>query len=220
MNELDRLMQMYPSVEILEIGDFYSRDLEEYNKAYAAVVNDVGIDEAEKMLKNMNIEPVTIEKNSKGLYIEQKSKGVYDHENKSIYINHSLGQDKFPMDELIEMRKRTREKAERRKKLGLDKYIMNFVDYNSKTLECVLRHEVGHAIDYTYNLDTNIEMILLYNSLPEEQIKRDLSEYAATSIKEFIAVGFEESFFYDCSALAKKVRSIIDKVVKDAEGLE
>lgn len=74
-------------------------------------------------------------------------------------------------------------------------------------IEAVTRHEFGHALDSKYRLSTNPEIVKAYSERPDS-----ISGYGATSIKEYIAEGFTDSFYDDgvTSKDSKLIRSVID----------
>ncbi len=60
------------------------------------------------------------------------------------------------------------------------------------TIESVIDHEIGHAIDRFYSLAENQEIIDYHSSLTVDDITYGLSDYATTSIREFIAESWSE----------------------------
>jgi len=220
LNELDKLIEMYPKVEIKTIGDLYSSEKIVYDNRYDLVsmlVMRDGYSEEDakkfidKTFKEPKIEEVGATHDEEGKYLSN---------DRDIKINHHKVKGLLFEDECIVKRKKLRERIELRKSLGIDVGGTGDRIWNEcRCVEGLIRHEVAHAIAYQYAIDVEQEMLDLFNSLAEEQIINDLAEYALKDsnedIHEFIAVGFEESFFDDCSELAKQIRKIIDKCVAE-----
>ena len=70
-------------------------------------------------------------------------------------------------------------------------------------VQYIFIHEFAHALDYSYNLSGNGEIIKIYKQYEDEY----------TDIKEFIAESFVVSESYKQNQIANQVREIIENVV-------
>lgn len=85
--------------------------------------------------------------------------------------------------------------------------------------EFIIIHEFGHAIDNLLNLRENEEIKKIYNELDKETIAKELSLYATTDIKEFIAEAFGE--YHNSKTprkIATQIGTIVERLYKDYEG--
>lgn len=87
------------------------------------------------------------------------------------------------------------------------------------TIRSVLDHELGHQLDYAYDLrkDTDInDLWTKFRKLKLDERKDVLSEYANTNIAEFIAEGYSEYVNNpEPREYAKAIGEIIEKRVKN-----
>lgn len=84
--------------------------------------------------------------------------------------------------------------------------------------EYVIYHELGHALDNLCGLSRSGEFNAYYATLNEEDIKKGLSVYAATSPREFVAEAFAEAMCNDVprSIAAKVCELLNDRYAKVA----
>ncbi len=84
--------------------------------------------------------------------------------------------------------------------------------------EYVMYHELGHALDNLCGLSRSGEFNAYYATLNEEDIKKGLSVYAATSPREFVAEAFAEAMCNDVprSIAAKVCELLNDRYAKVA----
>ena len=79
----------------------------------------------------------------------------------------------------------------------------------------VCYHELGHALDYSYNITSNEAFKEYYNSLSKDEIIKGVSEYASTSILEFFAECFSE---YNLTKMPRKIATnvyyLVDFIMK------
>lgn len=60
------------------------------------------------------------------------------------------------------------------------------------TVDSVVFHEIGHVLDYLCDISNDTKLLSEFHSYTKEQIKNGLSQYASTSVEEYIAEGFSE----------------------------
>ncbi len=73
-------------------------------------------------------------------------------------------------------------------------------------------HECGHLLDFYCGLDKDEEFVKYYNSFSQGDIRKKVSDYAATSIREFIAEAFAEYMSsYAPRITAREVYSFMQK---------
>lgn len=148
---------------------------------------------------------------------DEQAEGRYCGETEAIEINRIKCRELLSEKEYIETRKELREKIEKRKNMGLEYQSELYTSWNDymwnkvRGLKSLVRHEFGHAIYDQLNLSCSGELMIIHACYTESEINRELGEYATQDIDEFVAVAFEESFYEDCSDLAKKVRKLIDR---------
>lgn len=79
------------------------------------------------------------------------------------------------------------------------------------SVEAVIYHETGHLLDFLCSVSKKAEVVSDFNSRSEEELKDELSLYAATSVCEYVAEGFAESMSSPAPRqLAKRILSYID----------
>lgn len=61
------------------------------------------------------------------------------------------------------------------------------------TIRSVADHEMGHQLDYLLGLDVDQNVVALYKEAKKQGIEQEVSEYAGTNIKEFIAECWAEA---------------------------
>lgn len=61
------------------------------------------------------------------------------------------------------------------------------------SIESVINHEIGHLLDYLCGVYGDEQLRSEYNSMSAETVKKELSDYATSSINEYIAEGFKRS---------------------------
>lgn len=142
--------------------------------------------------------------------------GMYYSDTKTIKVNRNKCRSLLNEKEYIETRRRLRGRIDKRRKIGLK--AQGYTSWNDymwselRGLKSLIRHEFGHAIFDQMRLSSCADIIMLYHTLlTEDEIQEELGDYATKNMDEFVAVAFEESFYSDCSNLAKRVRKIIDK---------
>lgn len=82
------------------------------------------------------------------------------------------------------------------------------------THEAAFIHEYGHAIDATYGISSNKLFLDYYRGLSKEDIERNLSSYAATNEKEFVAEAFCESFMGETQGeMSKEFMEILRRIL-------
>lgn len=75
-------------------------------------------------------------------------------------------------------------------------------------------HEYGHAIDYTYGVAENPKFLEYYNKFTEEAIDLDVSNYATTNPREFIAECFADSYMGEAqSEISKGFMKILEEII-------
>lgn len=72
-------------------------------------------------------------------------------------------------------------------------------------------HEFGHAIADQHNINDNKDIENIYRSMSPEEISVEISDYANSSIKEFIAECFRRSFYDKENCIIESVMDIIDR---------
>ena len=83
------------------------------------------------------------------------------------------------------------------------------------TVKSVFDHEMAHQIDRALGLKTNPDMVKLWRSLNDQQIKDGLSTYAKKNIGEFIAEGYAEYLNNPTPRdIARQIGEIIEKAVQ------
>ena len=80
-------------------------------------------------------------------------------------------------------------------------------------MESVVYHEIGHVLDYMCRVSESEIFSSFYNKLSEEEIKAELSEYALSSMQEFIAEAVSEWF---CSQNPRKLSVQTVKILDQA----
>ena len=80
-------------------------------------------------------------------------------------------------------------------------------------LEADTIHEYGHALAYAYRFygSQDTDFVELFNSLDKDEIKRQISIYAATNWNEFFAESFVQSFSPNQSELSKLAMEYLRK---------
>ena len=79
------------------------------------------------------------------------------------------------------------------------------------SVESVIYHELGHLLDFLCGGSEDERLRSEYYSTPREIIANNLSDYAATSIEEYVAEGFSEYMSSDSPrATATHIKEIID----------
>jgi hypothetical protein len=218
--ELDSLNKMYPNVEIKEMGDFYTRDYMKYMGFYLNSYRELGKQRAEEKLLELHLNCPTFDTDIEGkFYNENTASGEYVNSALSIYFNHAMGSKRNkPLSQYLEEREKRNKIIETRRKINpsLLKYIKAVE--NGNTIECVVQHEYGHALDYKYNIAYSGEMMVYFASLTKDDISFQLGEYANKDIREFIASAFMESLYEDSSEIGLKVKEIVNKIVKEKDG--
>lgn len=82
------------------------------------------------------------------------------------------------------------------------------------TIKSIYDHEVGHLLDYAFDLRNNTEIKALWGAYTKAQIKDELSEYGSKNIAEFIAEAYTEYLNNpNPRTIAQKVGEIIEKKV-------
>ena len=82
--------------------------------------------------------------------------------------------------------------------------------------ESTIYHEAGHLLDYLCNFRYNEDFLAYYKKFSVDEIKKKVSEYAATNAAEFIAECFAEYFISDSPRhVAKTVGEMLDKAYND-----
>ena len=84
----------------------------------------------------------------------------------------------------------------------------DFGDLNYENVMAVTYHELGHTVDFSYDITNDKNFITFYKSLDEDLIRATISDYATTSIREF----FAECFMF--IMLKIKNNNIINNVYK------
>lgn len=217
--KLEELLIQYPNVIIKEIGDFYSRDIKSYHKLIETVTQKNKLHLIDKLKLK---EPTFDEKSDGTLYKDDRVNGKYDDRNKSIYFNHTVPwkRDTMSMKKFDWERKnhyRVYNEIDGELKLLNDKELKHLIPTRysfGNVLELVVEHEFAHAIDYQYGVYDDDEINKLFNTIPHDEIKRQLTDYAIedNDIHEFIAEGFVESRLDNPSKLGKDIGKIINRV--------
>lgn len=84
----------------------------------------------------------------------------------------------------------------------------------TQSFEGTFIHEYGHAIDYTYGVAENPKFLEYYNKFTEEAIDLDVSNYATTNPREFIAECFADSFMGEAqSEISKGFMKILEEIM-------
>ena len=82
------------------------------------------------------------------------------------------------------------------------------------TVEAVFDHEFGHQLDYAYDLRNDKTILELFSSMSKAEIKKELSEYGAANVAEFIAEGYSEYLNNETPRhIAEVIGGIIEKAV-------
>lgn len=90
-----------------------------------------------------------------------------------------------------------------------DKMVEHGESPKGTTHASIVTHEIGHALDMILNLKEDEEIRELYKN---NDVRNEVSKYASTHIKEFIAEAFSEYIHSPTPRpLAEKVGKIIDK---------
>ncbi|MDR3216997.1 MAG: hypothetical protein LBT55_06240 [Clostridiaceae bacterium] len=76
--------------------------------------------------------------------------------------------------------------------------------------DSVFYHEIGHLLDFMFELSEAPEILRYYNRLTEGQIKSGLSEYATHNMREFIAEAFAE---YRSNPMPREIALYIGKFI-------
>lgn len=208
LSTLNALHERYPDVIIKEVGDFYTQDLIRHTGAIFSLQNYWGEEKTKEFINKFGFlqNPPTLEYDiEKREYENNIIGGTYDPLKRSIFINHASVRKYNSLTEYMLFRK----------------YMLkdngNFAQFDvlgGTTIENLVIHEFGHAIDFQYDMHNNSEMIELYESaISKGAIEIELSIYAKTDIHEFIAEGFVESKLFDARLLGKKVGELIDRLV-------
>lgn len=83
---------------------------------------------------------------------------------------------------------------------------------DSNPIKSIIYHELGHSLDFLCDAGESAEIKAEFENRSTREITRELSEYGATDIDEFIAESFAEVYSSrNPRALAKRVVSIMDK---------
>lgn len=101
----------------------------------------------------------------------------------------------------------------RQAKIDLEKSVLVSHSPNGcDSIDGPIYHEIGHTLDFLCAVANDEQLLAEYNSLSALDIQNNLSGYATSSIREFIAEGFSE---YMSSAtprtLAKHIVEAIDR---------
>lgn len=218
--ELDRLLKIYPDVKIKEIIDLHTLRRENYSReGYIEIFKNLGFDDEkiDKVLSDMKIREYEVDDPE---FHKKDYEGKYEASDGNILINHVRVKSSSLLSECIEKRKELRQRLEKRRAMGIDVGKIGDRIWNEcRCVEGLVRHEFGHALQCQYDIDENEEMIKLYEVLDKDSVSEELGDYANKNIGEFIAVAFEESFLDDCSDIAKQVRKLIDKCVKNGKAM-
>lgn len=87
-----------------------------------------------------------------------------------------------------------------------------FYPRGCNSVSSVIYHELGHMVDFLCRASEDDELVMQYKSSTKHEIGNKLSEYAATSVREYVAEGFSE--YMSSSAprtTAKFVVGVMDK---------
>lgn len=83
------------------------------------------------------------------------------------------------------------------------------------TVKSVVDHELGHILDYAFDLSHNKEIGDLFRHATKQEIADGLSRYATTNIREFIAEGYTEYINNPSPRdFARKIGEIIEREAK------
>lgn len=80
-------------------------------------------------------------------------------------------------------------------------------------------HEFGHAVAYQYDLNDDIEINTIFNSLGKDLVTTYVTEYANTNVKEFIAEIFMLFYLGTRNEIINVVMKIIDKQIKNRKAM-
>lgn len=139
--------------------------------------------------------------------------GIWEDKEYAIYLNSFKKSNFLDPQQLLQIRETFFKTYNIRKKYNILNLISDKSDICS--LEEIIYHEFGHAIDTVYGLSENQEIIDLYKSIDKEMLSYELRSQAKDNISEFIACAFEESCFEKKKLLSVDIINIIDKVVKE-----
>lgn len=81
------------------------------------------------------------------------------------------------------------------------------------SVESVIYHEMGHLLDYLCGISKDEEVLSEFNNHTRDELINMLSEYAATSVREFVAEGFSEIMSNPTPRpTALRILNLIDKI--------
>ncbi|MBQ9369546.1 MAG: hypothetical protein IJU10_00555 [Clostridia bacterium] len=75
----------------------------------------------------------------------------------------------------------------------------------------VVYHEIGHLLDYLLSINEDPAFMNYYESFSKDEIRRNVSYYAATNAREFFAEAFAE---YMCNPSPRKVARQIGEYIE------
>jgi len=91
-----------------------------------------------------------------------------------------------------------------------------FHPVGTNSVKATFDHEVGHQLDYALGLNKHPDIVKLYRSMSKAEIKENLSDYANTNIKEFIAEAYSEYLNNPQPRdIAKQIGEIIERLADE-----
>lgn len=91
-----------------------------------------------------------------------------------------------------------------------------FHPVGTNSVKATFDHEVGHQLDYALGLNKHPDIVKLYRSMSKTEIKENLSDYANTNIKEFIAEAYSEYLNNPQPRdIAKQIGEIIERLADE-----
>jgi hypothetical protein len=194
VNTFEYLRIKYPKIVIDEIGDYYSIDKFHNKNAIEMSFNTLNaiMSGREEYFNNRLTE--------KQKAIDNLLVAIKKYENIKIDVN----DEKYISAEFVA----TYQANERQIRIN-HKYTDNLVQN--------IYHEFGHAIGYQYRVNDDDIINELFTEIDKEEIKKYISEYALTNVKEFIAETFSKYETGYVNYIIKIVMAVIKEKIESID---
>ncbi|MGF7057198.1 hypothetical protein [Brassicibacter mesophilus] len=197
IEEINKLMTLYPKVTVEIVGDCYTYELDVYELLKGKLIESKKLEEnkVKEYMRNIKYYKPNFKIDINGnKYDTRNYLAEYNSKERRILFNHT------------NIKKR------------LDEITFNF--RKEGYIKDIVWHEWGHVLGYQYSLNKNEEILKIHKTIDTQIAKFDIrDERSINNIHEMIASGFMESEFgYESmNLISRKIRGVIDNVVKESK---